>query len=127
MLEENIMAIKDVRHYFYTMLMQYLEEKQNLTDFEEALKEGLITEDQMQEAMENVVNLETNYHRLAYIMYLLDMPNKSSKKAGYVKQHKTILAELKKLGADIDSIKEENSDALIHFKAVLDNMKKASS
>ena len=24
------MAIKDVRHYFYTMLAQYVEEKQNL-------------------------------------------------------------------------------------------------
>jgi hypothetical protein len=113
------MAIKDVRFYFYTMLSQYLEEKQNLADFEEALKEGLITEEQMQEAVANVANLESNYHRLAYIMYLLDMPNRESKKQGYVKQHKIILEELKRLGADIESIKEENSDALIHFKAAL--------
>lgn len=117
------MAIKDVRHYFYTVLVQYLEEKQNLADFEEALKNGLITEEQMQEALENVTSLETNYHRLAYIMYLLDMPNRGSKKAAYVKQHKTILTELKNLGADIDSIKEENSDALIHFKAALKKLK----
>ena len=41
------MAIKDVRHYFYTMLAQYVEEKQNLADFEEALKDGLITEDEL--------------------------------------------------------------------------------
>lgn len=117
------MAIKDVRYYFYTMLAQYLEEKQNLADFEEALKEGLITEDQMQDAIANVTDLETNYHRLAYIMYLLDMPNRDSKKVGYVKQHKQILEELTKLGADIDSIKEENSDALIHFKAALKSLK----
>jgi hypothetical protein len=44
------MAIKDVRQYFYTMLDQYLEEKHNLADFEIALKDGLITEEQMQEA-----------------------------------------------------------------------------
>ena len=113
------MAVQDVRRYFYTMLVQYLEEKQNLADFEEALKNGLITEEQMQEAMSNVTELETNYHRLAYVMYLLDMPKRESKKAGYVKQYKSILDELKKLGADIDSIKEENSDALIHFKAAL--------
>ena len=118
------MAVKDVRNYFYTMLVQYLEEKQNLADFEDALKEGFITEDQMQEAMDTVSALETNYHRLVYIMYLLDMPNKKSKKAGYVRQYQPILDELKKLGADIDSVKEEKSDALIHFKAALKALKK---
>ena len=119
------MAVKDVRNYFYTMLCRYIEEKQNLADFEIALKDGLITEEQMQDAMENVANLETNYHRLVYIMYLLDMPNRKSKKSGYVKQYQTILDELQRLGADIDSIKEENSDALIHFKAALEALKKS--
>lgn len=119
------MAIKDVRKYFYTMLGQYLEEKQNLADFEVALKEGYITEEQMQEACEVVANLEANYHRLVYIMYLLDMPNRKDKKTGYIKQHQTILEELQRLGADIDSIKEENSDALIHFKAALKALNKS--
>ena len=117
------MAIKDVREYFYTMLVQYLEEKQNLKDFEEALKEGLITEEQMQEAVETVTGLENNYYRLAYIMYLFDMPNRKDKKASYVRQHKTILNELQRLGADIDSVKKENSDALIHFKTALKALK----
>ena len=89
------MAIKDVKHYFYTMLMQYLEEKQNLADFTEALENNLITEEQMQEALDTVADLENNYYRLAYIMYLLDMPNK-----------------------------KENTDALIHFKAALKALKK---
>ena len=113
------MAIKDVKHYFYTMLMQYLEEKQNLADFEEALKYGRITEEEMQEITDIVADLETNYHRLAYIMFLLDMPNRKSKKDAYIRQYKPILNELEALGADIDSIKKENSDALIHFKAAL--------
>jgi hypothetical protein len=120
------MAIKDVRNYFYTMLAQYIEEKQNLADFEEALKNGFITEEQMQEALETVADLENNYHRLVYIMYLLDMPNRKSKKAGYVRQYQTVLDELKRLGADIDSIKNENSDALIHFKAKLEALKNKS-
>ena len=119
------MAKKDVQQYFFNMLAQYLEEKQNLADFEEALKEGHITQEQMQEALDNVASLETNYHRLVYIMYLLDMPNRGTKKATYIKQYKTILKELNRLGADIDSIKEENTDALIHFKAALKTMKKS--
>lgn len=118
------MAIKDVRHYFYTMLSQYLEEKQNLEDFSEALKDGLITEEQMQEALENVACLEENYHRLAYIMYLFDMPNRGSKKAAYVRQYSNILEEFKRLGVDIDSIKKENADALVHFKMALKALNK---
>ena len=116
------MAVKDVRHYFYTVLSQYIEEKQNLADFEEALKEGLITEEQMQEATDTVASLETNYYRLAYIMYLLDIPNRKDKKAAYAKQYKPIVAELVRLGADIDSVKAENTDALIHFKKALKNL-----
>lgn len=118
------MAVRDVRKYYYTMLSQYLEEKQNLADFEAALKDGLITEDQMNEALETVAELEKNYHRLAYIMYLLDMPKRSSKKDTYVRQYKNILNELVELGADITSIKEENSDALVLFKAALKNLEK---
>lgn len=117
------MAIQDVRQYFYTMLSQYLEEKENLADFEEALKSGLITEEQMQEAMDTVSALETNYHRVAYIMFLLDMPKRKVKKTDYVKSHQKILDELKRLGADTDAIKQENTDALIHFKAALKSLK----
>ena len=50
------MAAKDVKNYYYTMMSQYLEEKQNLADFEEALKNGHITEEQMSEAMEVVAD-----------------------------------------------------------------------
>jgi hypothetical protein len=121
------MAIKDVRYYFFTMLAQYVEEKQNLADFEEALKEGLITEEQMQDALENVDKLEENYHRLAYIMYLLSLPNRKSKKAAYSNQFKVLEEEFNRLGVDIESIKEENSDALVHFKAALEALKDKSN
>ena len=118
------MAIKDVRQYFYTMLSQYIEEKQNLADFEEALSDGLITEDQMREATDVVAGLENNYYRLAYIMYLLEMPNRKDKKAAYTKQYKNIVEELERLGADPNTVKAENADALVLFKQAL---KKLSS
>ena len=117
------MAIRDVKEYYYNMLAQYLEEKQNLEDFSEALKDGLITEEQMQDAMENVACLEENYHRLAYIMYLFNMPNRATKKVGYIRQHKVLVEEFKRLGVDIESIKAENVDSLKHFKVALAEMK----
>jgi hypothetical protein len=119
MFKEHRMAIKDVRNYFYTMLSQYIEEKQNLADFEDALKNGLITEDQMQEVIATVAGLEENYHRLAYIMYLFDMPNRPCKKERYIRQNKVILDEFERLGADLASVKKENTDMLAHFKLKL--------
>ena len=85
--------------------------------------EGLITEDQMAEAMEVVAELENNYHRLAYIMYLFGMPNRKTKKANYIKQNKTLVEEFKRLGVDMSSVKEENDDALLHFKTALQALK----
>lgn len=120
------MSARDVREYYYTMLGQYLEEKQNLADFEEALKEGFITEEQMQEALEAVASLEANYHRLVYIMYLLDLPKRKRSKEKYKKQYAAILEALSNLGADTDSIKKENSDALLQFKVVLEALKEKS-
>ena len=117
------MAIRDVKEYYYTMLAQYLEEKQNLADFSDALKEGLITEEQLQDAIDNVASLEENYYRLAYIMYLFNMPSRAKKKPRYIRQHKAILDEFKRLNVDIESIKEENTDALKHFKAALKELK----
>jgi hypothetical protein len=116
------MAIKDVRNYYFTVLAQYLEEKQNLEDFSEALKNGYITEEQLQEAQETVLKLEENYHRITYIMYLLSMPNKPSKKPNYIQQNRILLDAFKNLGADEDSIQKENFDALKHFKAALKNL-----
>ena len=117
------MALKDVKNYYYHMLMQYLEEKQNLADFSEALKTGLITEEQMEEAMSNVVELENNYHRLAYIMFLFNMPNRDTKKDAYLKRNEILVEEFNRLGADLDSVKQENTDALLHFKAALEALR----
>lgn len=43
------MAIIDVKRYYYEVLNQYLEMKEDIADFEEALKAGYITEDKLEE------------------------------------------------------------------------------
>ena len=121
------MAVKDVKNYYYTMMSQYLEEKRNLADFEDALKSGHITEEQMQEAMETVADLEKNYFRLAYIMYLLDIPNRPEKRKRFLKQFAPIEAEFKRLGADLPTVEIENADVLAHFKQALKDLKDANA
>ena len=117
------MAVRDVREYYYTMQAQLLEMKADLADFEEALKNGYITEDKMQVALEEVAALQLNYDRLTYIMYLLEMPARKTKKAKYNKANKALVEEFKNRKADIDSVVDENKSALDAFRAELKKLK----
>ena len=75
------MAVRDFRQYLGTVQRQYLEMKADLKDFEQALKDGFITEEKLQEVIEDVNKIETNYNRLLYVAYLLELPNRNEKKS----------------------------------------------
>lgn len=113
------MAVKDVKEYYYKMVSQYLEMKNDLADFEQALKDGFITEEQMQEALNEVAALQTNYDRLTYIMYLLELPQRKSKKIKHNKANKKLVEAFKDRSADIDAVLLENKSALNVFRAEL--------
>ena len=110
------MAIRDVKDYYFKMVAQYLEMKADLADFEQALKDGFITEDQMQAAFDEVDKVQQNYERLSYIMYLLNLPNRKSKQKKYKAANTALAAEFENRKADIKSVSIENQDALKTFK-----------
>jgi hypothetical protein len=111
------MAIRDVKEYYFKMLAQYMEMKADLADFEQALKDGFITEEQMQAAFAEVDRVQQNYERLSYIMYLLNLPNRKSKQRKYNEMNSALLAEFEKCGANSKTIELENMDALKLFRA----------
>lgn len=117
------MAVVDVKRYYYKMLAQYLEMKNDLIDFEQALQDGFITEDQVLAAKEEVDKLEENYHRLTYIMYLLELPRRTSKRNKFEKAHEKFMSRFKQIGADIDSIVDENTSCLTYFREELNKLK----
>ena len=110
------MAVKDVRDYYYKLQAQKLELEADLADFDEALKNGFITEEQVQAAKEELIPYQINLDRLTYIMYLLELPAKKEKKARFAKQNKKILTELKNRKADEASVLNENKSALDSFR-----------
>ena len=110
------MAAKDVKEYYFKLIAQKAELEADLADFEEALKNGFITEEQMQAAKDELVPYQINLDRLTYIMYLLELPNRKAKKAKFVKQNKKILDELGKRNADEQSVIAENKSALDTFR-----------
>ena len=110
------MAVKDVKEYYFKLIAQKAELEADLADFEEALKNGFITEEQMQAAKDELVPYQINLDRLTYIMYLLELPNRKAKKAKFAKQNKKILNELEKRKADERSVISENKSALDAFR-----------
>ena len=110
------MAARDVKEYYFKLIAQKAELEADLADFEEALKNGFITEEQMQAAKDELIPYQINLDRLTYIMYLLELPNRKAKKAKFVKQNKKILDELGKRNADEQSVISENKSALDGFR-----------
>ena len=110
------MAARDVKDYYFKLIAQKAELEADLADFEEALKNGFITEEQMQAAKDELVPYQINLDRLTYIMYLLELPNRKAKKAKFAKQNKKILNELEKRNADEQSVISENKSALDAFR-----------
>ena len=115
------MALRDVKDYYFKMLSQYMEMKADLADFEQALKDGFITEEQMQTAFDEVNRVQQNYERLSYIMYLLTLPNRESKRKRPTNTDIALTAEFEKRKADVAAVSIENRDALKAFK---DEMKR---
>ena len=110
------MEAKEVKEYYFKLIAQKAELEADLADFEEALKNGFITEEQMQAAKDELIPYQINLDRLTYIIYLLELPNRKTKKAKFAKQNKKILDELIKRNADEQSVISENKSALDAFR-----------
>ena len=112
------MAIKDVREYFYTMQAQYLEMKSDLADYNQAFQDGHITEEQLDIVKADIAEIEKNYQRLAFIVHLLGIRKKRSKKQLLLDT--ALEKELATRGADNTSVETENKEKIEQIKAKLD-------
>ena len=111
------MSVKHVKDYFNSLTKDYIDTKDTIEKLQSE-----ITEEQSKEALNNLQNLkdrfaviETNYKRVSYIMYLLDMPNKAKKKKRYEQMYKKLDKSLD--GHKLEDIKKENKQALSYISA----------
>lgn len=118
------MAVKDVKKYYIDVFNQYIEMKNDITDFEEAFKEGHITEERLTEVKKDIESVKDNLDRLSYVMYLLEMPNKKGKKAKYEKQHTKLGRMFVLHNADKDSVIRENESFIKLIKEELESLSK---
>lgn len=118
------MAIIDVKRYYYEVLMQYLEMKEDIADFEEALKSGYITEDKLEEVKNDIYLVKENLDRLSYIMHLLNLPKRKEKQTKYKQQNSKLENYFALNNATSKNVIEENTNVLKHFKEAIVEIKK---
>lgn len=115
------MSLVDVKIYFKQVENQWFEAKTDLVDFEQALKDGYITEDRLESVKEDFAVIDENYQRLAYIMHLFAIPNRHSKHLTKADQKLADTLSLAK--ADTDYVLQENEDALVRLRADIKELK----
>ena len=118
------MAIIDVKRYYYEVLMQYLEMKEDIADFEEALKSGYITEDKLDEVKNDIYLVKENLDRLSYIMHLLNLPKRKEKQTKYKQQNSKLEKYFELNNATAENVIKENTNVLKHFKEAIVEIKK---
>lgn len=114
------MAIADFKDYFYKMERARFEAKNNLADFEEAVKNGNITEERLAEVKRNFEIVDTNYQRTAYIWFIL----KRRKSRKLSKADELLAQQFAELRADLESVEAENYEAIDNMKTELVNLTK---
>ena len=111
------MAVKHVRDYYERMVSDYVEMKHVLEEMEKLSEDkASIALSNLDQIKEQVKILEANYKRLAYVMFLLDQPNRKSKKQRYLSREKKKLDNIPKKDRE-EAVIEENSRILETLKS----------
>lgn len=118
------MALKDVKEYVFKEGNLATQAKIMLEAFENELKNGNITEEQLLPAKEYYAKIDENYKRLLYIMYLLEIPNRSKKRNRYKDKNQNIESYFKEKAASSSYVLDESKSCLDELRAELKKLAK---
>lgn len=116
------MAKVDVNAYFLQVQEQYIKMRRIIDDFNEELKEKRVTQEHYDKVKRQYELIENNYERLAYFMMLLNQPKKKKGKERDAREHRKLYDRLK--CASKEAILDENKNALIELKQLVEDFKK---
>lgn len=105
------MSIKAVNSYYQQICEQYQEMLDNIKDLEKEAADGLVEPERIDRLKEQIAPIKQNYERWAYMMFLLNQPNRKEKHSSYARRNKKLLDSLDKSNS-LDAIVKENAAAL---------------
>ena len=109
------MSVKAVKKYYEQICEQYHEMVENITDLEEECRNGLVEPERIEGLKAQIAPLKQNYERWAYMMFLLNEPQRKAKKYKYHQSNAKLLRGLSASNSPEATVKE-NADVLQSFK-----------
>lgn len=121
------MAIRDFNLYLANVQAQVLATKNDLADFEQGLKDGYVTEQQVEDLRAEYQRIDDNYQRLLYVGYLLELPKQKWRKKRFRRKHEDLEIYLDKANATEDKVIKENEVAMELIKNEIAKLKTSSN
>lgn len=90
------MAIKHIKDYYNKVYKQYEAVLKNLEEFQKEAEQGLVEPERLDMLKKQIQPIIDNYMTLSYIMYLLNMPQRDSKKKKYIDMNSKKLSNIPK-------------------------------
>jgi len=115
------MAYLDVKEYFLQVEDQYLSTKKEVENYKNLANQGLMSKEHLDIIEDNLLGLEVNYKRLAYVMYLFNKP-KSTKKRNKIKDDLEDKFEF--IGVTKTQIIDENTNLINSIRKYIDDSTK---
>lgn len=105
------MSVKAVKKYYDEICEQYHEMVENLKDIEASVADEMISPERIEMLRKQIEPLKQNYERWAYMMFLLNQPERSSKHKRYQSQNRRLLNSLSNSNS-LNAVIQENNDVL---------------
>ena len=121
------MAIRDFNLYLANVQAQVLATKNDLADFEQGLKDGHVTEQQVEDLKAEYQRMDDNYQRLLYVGYLLELPKSKWRKKRFRRKNDDLEIYLDKANATEDKVIKENEVAMELIKNEIAKLKKSTN
>ena len=115
------MARRHVIRYFLELENTYVEMQETLKELQELAQQGKVEESTYMETLKEIEVIKQNYERIAYIIFLLNKPNREKKNDYEEKLNKEWYGYLK--FSSKEAIVDESKDALSHFKEIVREIK----
>ena len=108
------MSIKHVKKYYHQQSNQYMQMLNTVKELQKMANNGEYSNEQLASIQQLITKLKENMDRISYIVYLLQLPNRSKKEKKFREANK----ELEEAMSDFNdvSVEEENSNILKELK-----------
>lgn len=115
------MAKRHVVKYFLELESSFVEMQDTVNELQQLAQEGKVEESSFLDAKKDLDVIKSNYERIAYIIFLLNRPNRKEDEKRELAENKRWYSYLKT--SSKEAVLDESKDALKHFKEYVNSLK----